>query len=70
MLEIVGAFAAVSGREVRYRVVDRRPGDIAECFADPSLAQENLGWKAQRDLNAMIEDAWRWQSQNPTGYDG
>ena len=69
VLEMVEAFARASGCQIPYEVTERRPGDIAECFADPSLARAKLGWTARRDLTAMTEDAWRWQSQNPTGYD-
>jgi UDP-glucose 4-epimerase len=57
-----------SGRKVPYTVQPRRPGDIAECWADPAKAQQELGWKAERSLSAMCEDAWRWQSQNPNGF--
>lgn len=68
VLEMVKAFEAASGREVPYRVVERRPGDIATCYADPAYAKEALGWQAERDLGTMMRDAWRWQSQNPNGY--
>ena len=50
------------------RFVPRRPGDAASCYCDPSLAERELGWKAERDLDAMCRDSWRWQSQNPQGY--
>ncbi len=69
VLEIVEAFAQASGRPVPYQVVDRRPGDIAECYADPTQAREKLGWQATRELDAMTADAWRWQSGSPNGYD-
>ncbi len=68
VLDMVEAFERASGREVPYQVVDRRPGDIAACWADPSLARRELGWEAQHDLQAMCEDTWRWQSANPEGY--
>ncbi len=68
VLDIVKAFEAASGRSIPYEVVARRPGDVAECYADPSYAREILGWIAERDIEAMCRDAWRWQSQNPTGY--
>ncbi len=68
VLEMVEAFEAQTGKEVPYEITDRRPGDIAECWADASLASEVLGWKAQFGLNEMIEDTWRWQSSNPDGY--
>lgn len=69
VLEIIKAFETASEREVAYKVVDRRPGDIAECFADPSLAARELGWVAEYGLERMMMDAWRWQSGNPNGYD-
>ena len=68
VLEMVRAFEAVSGRKVPYKIVPRRPGDIATCYADPSKAQSELGWKAQRSLDDMMHDAWRWQHMNPNGY--
>ena len=68
VLEMIRAFEAASGRPVAYQVVDRRPGDIAACYADPAKAWEELGWRAQENLQAMCEDTWRWQSRNPSGY--
>jgi UDP-glucose 4-epimerase len=68
VLELVRAFAAASGREVAYEIVGRRPGDVAEVYADPSLAHDLLGWRAELDVAAMCRDAWRWQSMNPDGY--
>jgi len=68
VLEVVRAFAAASGRTIPYRVVPRREGDVAECWADPSLARALLGWRAERGLDEMCADAWRWQSANPRGY--
>ena len=68
VLEMVSAFAAVSGREIPYEIVDRRPGDIAACWADPALAREQLGWQAEHGLEAMCADTWRWQCANPAGY--
>lgn len=70
VLDIVKAFENVSGKKVAYRIVGRRPGDIAQCYSDPSLAAQELGWKATRDLEEMCEDTWRWQSQNPKGFLG
>ena len=61
VLEMVRGFEKASGRTVPYQVVERRPGDVAACWADPSLAERLLGWRAQRDLAAMCADAWRWQ---------
>ncbi len=68
VLEIIAAFSKACGKEVPYDIVARRPGDIAECFADPALAAKELGWKAEFDIERMVEDAWRWQSNNPNGY--
>jgi len=68
VLEMVKMFEEVSGRKINYKITARRPGDIATCYADPSLAAELLGWKAERGLREMCEDSWRWQSQNPNGY--
>jgi UDP-glucose 4-epimerase len=68
VLEMVSAFEAASGKKVPYRIATRRPGDIATCFADPTKAEKELGWKATRGLDQMIRDTWRWQSQNPNGY--
>ncbi|MBA3591947.1 UDP-glucose 4-epimerase GalE [Methylibium sp.] len=62
VLEMVAAFEQASGRAVPYRIVARRPGDVAACWADPTLAQQRLGWATRRDLAAMCADAWRWQS--------
>jgi UDP-glucose 4-epimerase len=70
VLEMIEAFERASGLRIPYEVVARRPGDIAECFADPSAAREKLSWTANLDLTAMTEDTWRWQSRNPNGYDG
>lgn len=67
VLEMVRAFEEACGRPVPYRIVARRPGDIASCYADPSIARERLGWSATRGLQAMCEDTWRWQSNNPEG---
>jgi len=66
--ELADTFARVTGVPVPYRFVDRRPGDVAACYADTRLAERALGWKAQLDLARMCADAWRWQSQNPRGY--
>ncbi|MDH4039753.1 MAG: UDP-glucose 4-epimerase GalE [Gammaproteobacteria bacterium] len=68
VLEMVAAFEAACGRAIPYAIVPRRPGDIAECYADPGRALRELGWSAQQDLAAMCADAWRWQQQNPSGY--
>jgi len=68
VLEMVRAFEDASGRRVPYRVGDRRPGDIATCYADPSLAEAELGWRAEFGIEAMVRDAWRWQRENPEGF--
>ncbi len=68
VLDVVKAFEKASGMRVLYQIVDRRPGDIAICYADPSYAAEKLDWKAECELDEMCEDTWRWQSQNPDGY--
>ena len=68
VLEAVKAFEKASGRKVPYKIVGRRPGDIAECYANPALARQELGWVATHGLDAMCADSWRWQSQNPDGY--
>ncbi|CBL44271.1 UDP-glucose 4-epimerase [gamma proteobacterium HdN1] len=68
VLDVVRAFERASGRKVAYQLCERRPGDVASCYADPHFAASFLGWKAERDINAMCEDAWRWQEQNPQGY--
>ncbi|GGK08904.1 UDP-glucose 4-epimerase GalE [Luteimonas terricola] len=69
VLELVRAFERASGREVPYDIVARRPGDVAEVYADPSLAQVLLGWRAEYGIDAMCRDAWLWQSRNPRGYE-
>lgn len=69
VLDMVKAFEKAAGREIPYQITPRRPGDIACCYADPSFAQAELNWKAELGLDEMMADAWRWQSQNPNGYD-
>jgi len=68
VLEVVAAFERASGVSIPYEIVPRRPGDIASCYADPGYAEKVLGWKAELNLERMCEDAWRWQSMNPCGY--
>ena len=68
VLEVVTAFEEASGKKIPYKILDRRPGDLAVSYADPGKAQRELGWVAERDINDMCVDAWRWQSQNPNGY--
>jgi UDP-glucose 4-epimerase len=68
VLDLVKAFSKASGKEIPYKIVDRRPGDVAMCYADPKKANEELNWKAQYEINEMCEDSWRWQVSNPNGY--
>lgn len=68
VLEVIDAFKAVSGQDIPYQIAPRRSGDIAECYADPKLANQQLNWRAEKTLTEMLEDAWRWQSMNPDGY--
>ena len=68
VLELLRGFEKASGRPIPYQIVARRPGDVAEVYADPALARELLGWEASLDVEAMCRDAWRWQSMNPNGY--
>ncbi len=68
VLDVVKAFEKASGKPVNYVIAPRRPGDIATCYSDPSKAKEELGWVAERGIDEMCEDSWRWQSQNPDGY--
>ena len=68
VLEMVNAFEKAIGKKIPYQIVDRRPGDAAECYADPSLALKELGWKTTRGIDEMCADTWRWQSNNPNGY--
>jgi UDP-glucose 4-epimerase len=69
VLEVVAAYARASGRGVPYRIVARRPGDVAACWADPSRAEALLGWRARLDLDRMCADSWRWQAMNPNGFE-
>lgn len=68
VLDMVKATERNSGRPVPYRIVDRRPGDVATCYADPAYAASYLGWRAKLDLDAMCRDGWNWQQKNPDGY--
>jgi UDP-glucose 4-epimerase len=69
VLEVVHAYEAASGRPVPWRLQPRRPGDVAACWADPARARDLLGWRAKLDLNRMCADSWRWQQQNPHGFE-
>jgi UDP-glucose 4-epimerase len=68
VLEVLAAFEKVAGKPIPYRIVDRRPGDVAASYADPAKANRELGWSAGRDIDEMCADVWRWQSNNPNGY--
>ena len=68
VLEMIAAFEEASGRQVPFDIVARRPGDVAQYWADPSLAERLIGWSARRGLKDMCHDTWRWQSANPNGY--
>ena len=69
VLEVLKSFEKACGKKISYKIVERREGDIAKCFADASKAYEVLGWKAEKGIDEMCEDSWRWQSQNPNGYE-
>lgn len=68
VLDVIKAFGKACGHDVPYVIKDRRPGDIATCYSDASLAKEELGWEAQYDIDEMCADSWKWQSMNPNGY--
>ena len=67
-MDVLRAYEKAVGRAIPYQVVARRAGDIASCYADPHLAEQQLGWRASRGIEQMCVDSWRWQSQNPQGY--
>lgn len=69
VMEVLKAFQKASGKDIPHKIVQRRPGDIAQCYADPALAEKELNWKAQRSIEDMCADTWRWQERNPNGYD-
>ncbi len=68
VLDVIKAFEKACGHELKYEIADRRAGDLATCYSDPSKAKAELGWVALRDIDEMCEDSWRWQSNNPDGY--
>ena len=70
VLDIIKNFEKACGKEIPYKITPRRPGDIDMCYADPAKAKEELGWEATRSIDKMCEDAWRWQTKNPNGYEG
>ena len=67
-MEIIDAFERASGQRVKYIIGNRRPGDLAECYSDPTKAKEELGWTAKYDILKMCEDSWNWQKNNPDGF--
>ena len=67
---MVKAFSKACGKDVKYKIVDRRPGDIASCYADPAKAKAELGFEATHNLDDMCRDTWNWQTKNPNGYKG
>lgn len=69
VFEVIRAFEKASGKSIPFKVVDRRAGDVPACYADPSLAEKELGWKAMKGIDEMCTDVWRWQSNNPRGYE-
>ena len=69
MLELVKTFERVNGVAVPYKVTPRRPGDIATCYSDPHKAEAVLQWKTEKTVEDMCRDTWRWQSQNPNGFE-
>lgn len=68
VLDIVKAFKKACGKDIPYKIVERRPGDIASCYANPAFSEKHLGWRAERGIEMMCEDHWRWQISNPSGY--
>lgn len=69
VLDVVNNFQKATGKKIKYALLDRRPGDIAECYADPTKAKNELNWTAEKNIEDMCRDAWRWQSNNPNGYE-
>ena len=68
VLDVIKNFSEASGIDIPYVITDRRPGDIAECYSDATLAKEELGWEAKYDIKEMCADSWNWQKNNPNGY--
>ena len=69
VLDMIKAFSKASGKEIPYKIVERRCGDVAKCYADCTKASNELGWKAEFSIDKMCEDSWRWQNTNPNGYE-
>ena len=70
VLDVIENFSKACGKQIPYEITERRPGDIAECYANASLAKEELGWEAEYGIKEMCEDTWNWQKKNPNGYKG
>lgn len=70
VLDLVAAYEKASGKKIPYKIVDRRPGDVASCYADPTFAQQQLGWSALKGIDQMCVDSWNWQEKNPQGFAG
>ena len=68
MLEVLSAFESTTGVNIPFKITKSRPGDAAVCYADPTKAEKELKWTANRGINDMCRDSWRWQSRNPNGY--
>ena len=68
VLELIAALGKAAGKEIPYEIVNRRPGDVAACYASPEKANRELNWKAERSIEEACEDSWRWQLQNPNGF--
>lgn len=69
VMDLINAFSTINSKAIPYQFVDRRPGDIAICYANPTKAEKVLGWRAEKDLNEMCKDSWKWQTDNPNGYE-
>ncbi|AZV63437.1 UDP-glucose 4-epimerase GalE [Peribacillus frigoritolerans] len=69
VMDLINAFSTINSKAIPYQIVDRRPGDIAICYANPTKAEKVLGWRAEKDLNEMCKDSWKWQTDNPNGYE-
>jgi UDP-glucose 4-epimerase len=69
VLEVIEAFETATNAKINREIVARRPGDAKACYADPSFAEQELGWKAERDIKQMCADSWNWQSKNPNGFE-
>ena len=68
VLDVVKAFHEASGKDIPYAIKERRPGDIATCYADATKAKNEIGWSAKYNIEDMCKDSWNWQSKNPNGY--